>query len=116
MKKIILLFAIALLVAAGSSTASGKKLPHTCWQAKITFINYSSTVSAFAHWRLVQRGHTYAEGEFAFKGDYGGFYQRVISRCVIGINPLRWVSIKLKVLLYVDCPECKQVIALRRTR
>lgn len=87
------------------TTASGK----TCWQAKLTFVNFPASPDSFARWSLTQGGHVYAHGEFSFHGDAGGFYQRVISRCVSGIDP--WAKhgprVKLDWASYVNCPDCK---------
>lgn len=107
---------IILAALACSATASGKNRPlRTCWRVKATFINYPSRPTSFARWRITQRGHVYAEGEFAFEGDAGGGYQRSIRRCLTGIDPYRTVVARLAVSLYVPCDNCDQFIAIRRS-
>jgi len=106
-----LAFTLVALVLAGrvdAGTASGR----TCWQMKFTFIGFPSS-SSFARWKLTQGRRTFASGEFSFRGDAGGFYQRHISRCVTGIDENRRVAVAVRTLYWPCQTDCHILAAIR---
>ncbi len=120
MKKAATILIVSALVAlaASSSITASPSYKQTCWQVKMTFVNYP-TLASFAAWKIMQpKGHTLAQGEFSFKGDAGGFYQRVINRCLTSINPAHKVYASVRTTIYVYCgkKDCDAAIVIRRTK
>jgi hypothetical protein len=104
---IAVLLIAALIAVTDSATASGKQ--RICWQIKLAFANYPSQTS-LAYWKLTQRGHIYAFGDFSFRGDH----RRTFTRCVSEINPRLVVRVGLRVWLSSTCSKCEQTAQIRR--
>lgn len=108
----VIILTIAALAAsrAYAGTAGGR----TCWQMKFTFVGFPSYPSTFARWRLTQGKRTFASGEFVFRADAGGFYQRRISSCVTGINEKRRVRVSVRTIDRACPTHCYILAALRK--